>query len=70
MRGRFRNLEVLNSYFVGADGQYKFFEIILVDAAKYDGDLGKGRAFRGLTSSARRGRGLYSKGKGAEQKGM
>ncbi len=64
---RFRNLEVLNSYFVGADGQYKYFEIILVDAEKYDGTLGRGRAFRGLTSAGKRGRGLYSKGKGSEK---
>ena len=64
---RYSNLEVLNSYFVGSDGQYKYFEIILVDAEKYSGVLIRGRAFRGLTSSARRGRGLYSKGNGSEQ---
>ena len=28
---RFPNLRVLNSYWVGADGMYKWFEIILVD---------------------------------------
>jgi len=64
---RYRNLEVLNSYFVGSDGQYKYFEIILVDANVFPGTLGQGRAFRGLTSSGRRGRGLYSKGNGAEK---
>ncbi len=64
---RYSNLEVLNSYFVGADGQYKFFEIILVDPECYPGTLGKGRAFRGLTSSAKRGRGLYSSGNGSEK---
>ncbi len=64
---RYMNLEVLNSYFVGSDGQYKYFEIILVDPEAFNGCLGKGRAFRGLTSSGRRGRGLYSKGKGSEK---
>ena len=64
---RYINLEVLNSYFVGSDGQYKYFEIILVDPARFEGNLAPGRAFRGLTSSARRGRGLYSKGNGAEK---
>ncbi len=64
---KFRNLEVLNSYFVGADGQLKYFEVILVDALKLGLQLGQGRAFRGLTSAGKRHRGLRSKGIGAEK---
>lgn len=58
---KYSNLEVLNSYFVGSDGQYKYFEVILVDPKAYDGKLGRGRAFRGLTSAGKRGRGLNKK---------
>lgn len=64
---KFRNLEVLNSYFVGADGQLKYFEVILVDAMKNDLQIGQGRAFRGLTSAGKRHRGLRSRGIGAEK---
>jgi large subunit ribosomal protein L15e len=64
---RFRNFEVLNSYFVGADGQLKYFEVILADAMKLDLQIGQGRAFRGLTSAGKRHRGLRSKGIGAEK---
>jgi len=28
---KYRNLEVLNSYWVGQDGRYKYFEVILID---------------------------------------
>lgn len=59
------NLEVLNSYWVGEDGNYKFFEIIMADA-KILTDLpaikARGRAFRGLTSQGKRARGLRSYG--------
>lgn len=55
---KFRNLEVLNSYFVGEDGQYKFYEVILVDPEKTGLKLQKGRVFRGLTSQGRKMRGL------------
>ena len=57
------NCEVLNSYVVGEDGGYKWFEVIVVDpdepAVQADDDLRemaerKGRAFRGLTSAGRR----------------
>jgi large subunit ribosomal protein L15e len=51
----FPNLEVLNSYWVGQDGVYKFFEVILVDRALSPGGA-KGRAFRGLTSASKKGR--------------
>ncbi|WP_297498403.1 50S ribosomal protein L15e [Thermococcus sp.] len=75
---KFPNLEVLNSYWVGEDGMYKWFEVILVDphhpAIKNDpkiawiaGRAHKGRVFRGLTSAGKRSRGLLNKGKGAEK---
>jgi len=75
-------MEVLNSYWVGQDGRFKWYEIIMVDPQhpriKSDADLKwltsdtrrsahKRRAYRGLTSAGRRGRGLHKKGKGAEK---
>ena len=71
----FPNCEVLNSYEVGRDGMHFWYEIILVDTAhpviKADPNLSwiinnKGRPFRGLTSSAKKSRGLRHKGLGAE----
>ena len=75
---KYPNLEVLNSYWVAEDGKYKWFEIILVDphhpSIINDNKINwicnrahKGRTFRGLTSSGKRGRGLRNKGKGAEK---
>ncbi|AIF68838.1 50S ribosomal protein L15 [Palaeococcus pacificus DY20341] len=75
---KFPNLEVLNSYWVGEDGMYKWFEVILVDphhpVIKSDpkiawiaGRAHKGRVFRGLTSAGKKSRGLRNKGKGAEK---
>ena len=69
---KFRNLEVLNSYFVGKDGKHYFYEVILVDYSKPEikndsniswiGKPGnKGRAFRGLTSAGKKSRGLRKK---------
>ena len=65
---KFTNMEVLNSYQVGKDGMNYFFEVILVDRAapeiKSDKQLGefikapKKRALRGITSAARKARGL------------
>ncbi len=55
---RYRNMEVVNSYFVGSDGSLKFFEVILSDSAQTGLPLQKGRAFRGLTSEGRKNRGL------------
>lgn len=66
---KYPNLEVLNSYYVGEDGNYKWFEVILVDphhpAIKSDPELKwitnkvhKGRVFRGLTSAGKKMRGL------------
>jgi large subunit ribosomal protein L15e len=51
----FRNLEVINSYWVGQDGTKKYFEIIMADRSIVPG-APKGRAFRGLTSAAKKGR--------------
>ncbi len=72
------NLEVLNSYWLGEDGKQKFYEVILVDPdhpeIRADPKLSwiaapaqSGRAYRGLTSAGREGRGLRRKGKGAER---
>lgn len=69
---KFQNLEVLNSYQIGKDGINYFYEIIMVDPnmpeIKNDKELGfiakKGnsnRAERGLTSAAKKGRGLRNK---------
>jgi large subunit ribosomal protein L15e len=74
---KYRNLRVLNSYWVGEDGSQKWHEIILVDpnhpAIENDDDLNwlcddtqKGRAFRGLTNAGTSNRGQTTKGKGTE----
>jgi len=66
---KFPNLEVLNSYYVGEDGRYKWFEVIMVDpnhpAIQSDPDINwicrpanRGRAFRALTSAGKKMRGL------------
>lgn len=75
---KYRNLRVLNSYWVGEDGSQKWFETILIDpehpAIQNDEDLNwicedtqKGRAFHGTTSAGTQGRGLETRGKGAEK---
>ena len=75
---RFPNLEALNSYWVGANGQYEWYEIILVDPAhpviQADPKINwicyntqKGRVYRGKTSAGQKGRGMRVKGKGAEK---
>ena len=75
---RYPNLEVLNSYWVGEDGKSKYYEVILVDphhpVILADPKINwiahrqhRGRAFRGLTSDGKRGRGLRNKGYGAEK---
>lgn len=69
---RYNNLEVLNSYFIGKDGKHYYFEVIMVDPSrpeikndpvmKWIADKkNHGRAQRGLTSAARKSRGLRSK---------
>jgi large subunit ribosomal protein L15e len=75
---RYPNLEVLGSYWIGQDGKSKFYEVIMVDphhpVIKSDPKINwickpqhRGRVYRGLTSSARKSRGLRNKGKGAEK---
>ena len=70
------NCEVLNSYYVAQDGIYDWFEVILVDRSHptilADQRINwiaehRGRVYRGLTSSAKKSRGLLRKGKGAEK---
>jgi large subunit ribosomal protein L15e len=63
---KFPNLEVLNSYMVGETGTHEFYEVILIDkhnpSITSDKDVSilgqRKRAFRGLTSAARKSRGL------------
>lgn len=76
---KFPNCEVLNSYWVGQDGKYKWYEIILVDRAHpsimADKRISwisrpehKGRIYRGLTAACKRSRGILTrKGRGAEK---
>lgn len=66
---KYKNLEVLNSYILGKDGVHYFYEVILVDPErpeiKNDPDIkwiakpeNRGRTFHGLTSAAKKSRGL------------
>ena len=66
---KFPNLRVLNGYWVGEDGQNKWFDIILVDpnypTIFKDKRINwickssmKGRVYRGLTSAGKKVRGL------------
>ncbi|PIT84724.1 50S ribosomal protein L15e [Candidatus Micrarchaeota archaeon CG10_big_fil_rev_8_21_14_0_10_45_29] len=55
---KFSNMDVLNSYWVGADGQKKYFEVILVDAKLAGMNLARTRAYRGMTSAAKKMRGF------------
>jgi large subunit ribosomal protein L15e len=71
---RLGNLRVLNSYWVGQDATYKFFEVILVDpnhqAIRNDARVNwitrpvmKHRELRGLTAAGKKYRGLQVKGR-------
>jgi large subunit ribosomal protein L15e len=55
----YRNMEVLNSYWVGEDGNYKYFEVILADPTKATVNISsvirQGKSFRGLTSAGNSG---------------
>lgn len=68
---KFPNLRTLNGYWIGEDGQSKWFEIILVDPShpvimadkniNWIGTINqKGRAERGLTSSGKKMRGMQA----------
>lgn len=70
---KFSNCEVLNSYFVGAAGSDKFYEVILLDRAStalaadrhYSSIITqRGRAYRGMTFQGRKHRGISRKGYG------
>lgn len=64
---KFKNLEVLNSYWIGKDGVNYFYEVILIDPSKKEIQSDKEysklikspkkRVFRGLTSSGKKARG-------------
>lgn len=71
---KYKNLEVLNSYWIGQDGIYGFYEVILVDPnhpqIRSDNKIkwicnpaNKGRAFRGITSAGKKSRGLRARGR-------
>ncbi|MEM3781836.1 MAG: 50S ribosomal protein L15e [Candidatus Micrarchaeaceae archaeon] len=71
---KYSNAEVLNSYFVGEDGNNKFYEVMLLDRAHpaivsdpiyREIVKSKGRAQRGLSSAGKRHRGLNKKGRGS-----
>lgn len=73
---KYPNCEVLNSYWVGKDKSYYYYEIIMIDTqhpvVKADKHLmglknQTSRAFRGLTSASRKSRALQTKGIGAEK---
>jgi large subunit ribosomal protein L15e len=75
---RYPNTEVLNSYWIGKDGRYHYYEVILVDSSHpviekdphiewITNPANKRRVLRGKTSAGQKGRGLLYKGKGAEK---
>lgn len=75
---RFPNLEVLNSYWIAQDEKYIWYEIIMLDpyhpqvlSDKHVSWIVSSkhtkRASRGLTSAAKKSRGLRNKGMGAEK---
>ena len=75
---RYVNLEVLNSYWVGEDEKYIWYEVILVDPnhprimsdRKVNWIVSNKhtkRVFRGKTSSGKKSRGLRNKGFGVEK---
>lgn len=74
----YKNLEVLNSYWVGKDGIHYWYEVIMVDPympeIKADKNLNwicyrkhTNRVLRGRTSAGQRSRGLHRKGTGTEK---
>ncbi len=69
---KYPSLEVLSSYNIGKDGKHYFYEVIMVDPSKPEikndrtlvwitQDKNRKRAERGLTSAAKKSRGLTSK---------
>lgn len=75
---KYPNAEVLNSYYVGEDGYYKYYEIIMLDRAHpviYSDKKtswvaepqNRGRVYRGLTSAGYKSRGLRTGRKGSSK---
>jgi large subunit ribosomal protein L15e len=75
---KYPNLQVLNSYKIGADGRSHFYEVILVDpnhpVIQADPKINwicerhnRGRVYRGLSSAGKKTRGLHKKGTGSEK---
>lgn len=75
---KYKNMAVLNSYWVAKDGKNYWYEVILVDPAapeiRADKKINwicdkkhRTRVFHGKTSAGRKMRGLRHKGKGAEK---
>lgn len=75
---KFPNMEVLNSYFLANDSLHYWYEVIMLDKSNpsvasnsrsswVSSGKHNRRVFRGLTSAARRSRGLMNKGFGAEK---
>jgi large subunit ribosomal protein L15e len=69
---KYKNLEVLNSYQIGKDGKYYFFEVICIDPSKKEiqkdkninficKGQNKNRPERGITSAAKKSRGLRNR---------
>ncbi|HIH15696.1 MAG: large subunit ribosomal protein L15e [archaeon GW2011_AR17] len=74
----YKNLEVLNSYWVGKDGLHYWYEVIMIDPympeIKADKNLKwicyrkhTNRVFRGKTSAGQKSRGMLHTGKGREK---
>ena len=70
--GKFPNLEVLNSYYAGEDGQHKWYEVIMADTNHpsvrkseetrwLTNKKHTRRVYRGKTSAGRKSRGLRKK---------
>lgn len=73
---KYENLEVLNSHWVAEDGNYKWYEVVMVDpehpVVQNDEDVNfvvdeRNRAERGLTPASKESRGHRNRGKGAEK---
>ena len=73
---KYVNCEVLNSYYVGKDGKHVWYEVLLVERENPSVFMNKetawardtrNKVFRGLTSSAKKSRGLRKKGFGSEK---
>jgi len=72
VQNKYPNLEILNSYKLAKDGRFYFFEVIAIDPTvpeiKSDSNLkwitspkNRNRAIRGLTSAAKKSRGMRTK---------